>query len=105
MRFSDILRSLAEDRNLTQKQLAADLGIPASTVGGYFQGTSEPDLEMVKRLAVYFNCTVDYLLGKKSQQAISIQEDTLLHVFRNMDSNQQNLYIALGKTLSEFDLK
>ena len=103
MRFSDILRSLAEDRNLTQKQLAADIGVPASTIGGYFQGTSEPDLEMVKRLAHYFGCSVDYLLGNKSKQAHSFKEDTLIHVFRSMSEDKQDLYVQLGKTIANFE--
>lgn len=99
MKFSEVLRNLAEDRNLTQKRLAADLGIPVSTIGGYFQGTSEPDLETVKRLAGYFGCSVDYLLGNKSQQTITFKEDTLLRLFRSMDDNQQTLFVELGKTI------
>ena len=105
MRFSDLLRELAEHRNITQKQLGADLGIPASTIGGYFQGTSEPDFETVKRLAVYFGCSVDYLVGHISPQGQSFQEDTLLYVFRNMTPSQQELYIAIGKTIAEFEDK
>ncbi|MBR2310684.1 MAG: helix-turn-helix transcriptional regulator [Oscillospiraceae bacterium] len=105
MTFSDLLHELAEYKDITQKQLAADLGIPASTIGGYFQGTSEPDLETVKRLAAYFGCSVDYLVGYPSSQGQSFQEDTLLYVFRNMSSTQQKLFIALGKTMSEFKNK
>lgn len=103
MGFSDILRSLAEQRKLTQKQIAADIGVPASTIGGYFQGTSEPDLEMVKRLAQYFNCSTDFLIGNKSLQAQSYKEDVLIHVFRSIPETQQDLYIALGKTMSGFE--
>lgn len=103
MGFSDILRSLAEQRKLTQKQIAADIGVPASTIGGYFQGTSEPDLEMVKRLAQYFNCSTDFLIGNKSVQAQSYKEDVLIHVFRSIPETQQDLYIALGKTMSGFE--
>ena len=103
MKFSDLLHELAESKNLTQKQLAADLGIPASTVGGYFQGTSEPDIETVKRIAAYFNCTVDYLVGYKSQHSKSFKEDTLCHIFRCMSPQQQDLYIEIGKTMAKFD--
>lgn len=105
MRFSDILRSLAENRNLTQKQIAADIGVPASTIGGYFQGTSEPDLEMVKRLAQYFGCSVDFLVGNKTPQAKSYKEDVLIHIFRSMSESQQDLYVELGKTVAKFDSK
>lgn len=43
MLFHEILRLLIEERGSTQKQTAKDLHIPVSTMGGYVQGTSEPD--------------------------------------------------------------
>ena len=45
MPFCDTLRTLIDERGLTQKQLAKDLEIPVSTLGGYVQGISEPDLK------------------------------------------------------------
>ena len=53
MPFCDTLRNLIDERGLTQKQLAQDLEIPVSTLGGYVQGTSEPDFETLKLLDVY----------------------------------------------------
>lgn len=35
--FCDTLRTLIDERGLTQKQLAKDLEIPVSTLGGYVQ--------------------------------------------------------------------
>lgn len=100
MSFSDILRELAEERNLTQKQLAVDMGIPASTIGGYFQGVSEPDLDVVRRLAEYFDCSVDYMLEIKSKAVLDRSEDELLRVFRAIPAEQRPLYIELGKTIA-----
>ena len=102
MEISFMLKKLLEERNMTQKQLASELGIPASTRGGYFQGTSEPDLETVKMLANFFNCTVDFLLGNKSNDARSLSEDELLNLFRKMNSSQQSLFIDLGKTILKY---
>lgn len=48
MPFCDTLRNLIDERGLTQKQLAQDLEIPVSTLGGYVQGTSEPDFDTLK---------------------------------------------------------
>lgn len=101
MGISVVLRNLAETRNLTQKQIAVDLGIPASTMGGYFQGTSEPDLGTVVSLANYFGCSADYLLGIKSTKANSVKEDEILYLIRSMTQEQQALYLALGKALIE----
>lgn len=102
MEISFMLKRLLEERNMTQKQLASELGIPASTLGGYFQGTSEPDLETVKIIANFFNCTVDFLLGNKSKDVRSLSEDELLNLFRQMNGTQQSMFIDLGKTILKY---
>ena len=99
MGFSDVLRSLAENKGITQKKLAGDIGVPVSTIGGYFQGTSEPDLEMIKRLANYFECSVDLLAGNISAPSQSLDEEMLLHIYRSMSKDRQQLYLELGKTM------
>ena len=101
MTISSILRQLLEERNLTQKQVAADLGIPPSTIGGYFQGTSEPDLQTVSTLATYFGCSTDYLLGHKSPKHVSLKEDRLIQIFRSCSSEKQELMLALCSTVSK----
>ena len=86
MNFSEKLRLLIDEENITQKQFANDLNIAPSTIGGYVQGISEPDFETLKRIALYFNVSADYLL-----------EEELLRVFRSMTIEQQQLYIEQGK--------
>jgi len=95
--FSDKLRSLIEERNLTQKQIAKDLNIAASTMGGYVQGSSEPDFETLIELAQYFNVSTDYLLNVHSTEANSFAEDELLRVFRSLTYEQQEIFIEQGK--------
>ncbi len=58
------LRELRNQRGLLQKEIAAHLGISQQGVARWEKGQTEPDLETVKKLAEYFNCTTDYLLGK-----------------------------------------
>lgn len=97
MTFSDILRLLIEERGLTQKRLAGDLHIAVSTLGGYVQGTSEPDFDTLKRLAEYFEVSTDYLLDFRTGKADSHAEDDLLRVFRAMSPLQQQIYLDQGK--------
>ncbi len=97
MDFSCKLRSLIEERNLTQKQVAKDLNIAPSTMGGYVQGSSEPDFETLKILAIYFEVTTDYLLNMRTNKTNDSLEDELLRVFRSMTTEQQGLYIEQGK--------
>ena len=97
MSFSNKLRALIEERNITQKQVANDLNIAPSTMGGYVQGSSEPDFETLKRLATYFNVTTDYLLNVHSSKSNNSLEDELLRVFRSMNAEQQSLFVEQGK--------
>ena len=102
MIFSDILRLLIEERGLTQKQLAKDLHIAVSTLGGYVQGTSEPDFDTLRRLAEYFEVSADYLLDFRTGKANSHSEDDLLRIFRALPTALQELYLEQGKVMLRF---
>lgn len=97
MKFSNKLRNLIEERNLTQKKVANDLNIAPSTMGGYVQGSSEPDFETLKRIAEYFNVSADYLLSMKSINCNSSSEDELIWFFRSLTNEQQRIFIEQGK--------
>ena len=97
MEFSICLRRLLEERQMTQKQLALELKIPASTLGGYVQGTSEPDFNTLKMIANYFNVSTDYLLDHRTEQVRSAEEQELRRLFRALSPEQQRLYLEQGR--------
>lgn len=49
---------------LTQKQMAEKLGITQPSYIRYENGTSEPKLETLVKIADIFDVSVDYLLGR-----------------------------------------
>jgi transcriptional regulator with XRE-family HTH domain len=97
MSFGDNLRTLIEERNLTQKEIAKQLNIAPSTLGSYVQNTREPDFETLKLLAKYFDVTTDYLLNMPVGKSNDFMENELLRVFRSMTPEQQSLFIEQGK--------
>ena len=99
MAFCDILRSLIEERSLTQKKLAQDLHIPVSTLGGYVQGTSEPDFETLRILARYFHVSADYFLNLSNGPANTRAENELLRIFRSLTPELQDIYVEQGKAM------
>lgn len=105
MIFSDKLRLLIQEHDITQKQLAKDLKIPVSTLGGYVQGTSEPDFQMLKTIAKYFNVSTDYLLDYREDYIKSSKEDDLLRIFRSLSAEQQDLYLEQGKAFLKINSK
>lgn len=97
MRFGDKLRGLIEERGLTQKELAKQLNIAPSTMGSYVQNTREPDFDILKLLAGYFQVSTDYLLDYRPDQTISPRESELLRIFRALSAEQQAIYLEQGK--------
>lgn len=60
--FVSKLRDLREDNDLTQDELAKKLNITRSALGNYETGIREPDINLLIRIADFFNVTLDYLL-------------------------------------------
>jgi len=58
------LRELRNEKGKKQHEVANYLGITRPAYTAYESGARQPDLETVKKLAEYFNCSTDYLLGK-----------------------------------------
>lgn len=105
MEFSDKLRSLIEEKKITQKQLAVDLKIPVSTLGGYVQGTSEPDFETLKMISKYFCVTPNYLLDYHTNNIRNNKEEDILRIFRSLSPEQQELYLEQGKAFLKINSK
>ncbi len=64
MRFDQRLKELRAEKDITQRELARALNIAGSTVAMYELGQRTPDADMLHRLASFFNCSIDYLLGR-----------------------------------------
>lgn len=57
------LKQLRQEKNLLQKDIAKFLNITTSAYGFYEQGKRNPDAITIRKLAQFYNVTVDYLLG------------------------------------------
>jgi len=63
MGFGERLKKLREEKGVTQQQLADYLSVGRPTIAGYETKNKEPDYEKLTKIAKYFNCSVDWLLG------------------------------------------
>lgn len=64
MGFPQNLADIMSSTDTTMYRLAKDIGIHQSTVKHWLTGEYEPKLEMLKKLAEYFNVTYAALLGE-----------------------------------------
>ena len=63
------LKKYQKKSKKTIKQVANELDIPFSTYNNYLIGTREPNLETLCKLAKYFNCSLDDLVGIKKENS------------------------------------
>lgn len=61
--IADKIKSLRENQNKTQSELAKQLGITRSSVNAWEMGISVPSTQYVVELAHIFKVSADYLLG------------------------------------------
>lgn len=65
LHFQKTLLELRKLNNLTQKQVASQLGISQPSYIRYENGKAEPSLENLVKLADLFDVSIDYLCGRK----------------------------------------
>lgn len=72
------IAELRNNAHMSQFQLAKVLKIGTSTLGMYETNKREPSPKVLKRIADYFNVSIDYLLGrsnnKKEKKGLSLDE-------------------------------
>ena len=61
--LKDKLRTLRQQKNVTQEALANHLGITPQSVGKWERGEGYPDITLLPKIALYFDVTVDELLN------------------------------------------
>ena len=65
------IKNLREDHDLTQQQLAGILHISQRAYSHYESGTRKIPLDILSALADYYDCSIDYLLGRTKKKRIN----------------------------------
>ncbi len=75
--FPRIIALQRKERQISQKQAAADLGISQALLSHYEKGIRECGLDFLVKIADYYNVSCDYLLGRTPEpegKTISIED-------------------------------
>lgn len=62
------IQQLRSEKGLSMRKAAQELNMPYTTYISYEKGDREPNSETLIKLANYFDCTIDYLIGRSSQR-------------------------------------
>lgn len=108
--FPRILTYLRNEKGLSQKQVASDLGISQALLSHYEKGIRECGLDFLVKAAEYFEVSCDYMLGRTVQRKLASvtaddlpESDEIRHLKGNM-INQINKKLLMNTTTVIFDL-
>lgn len=85
MELKDRLRELRKARGITQETAAEALGVSSQTISKWERGLRAPDISLLPRIALLYNCTIDHLFGMDTIAAsrTPMQEETLRSLMKS----------------------
>lgn len=85
--FSRTLSLLRQEKGISQRVAAGDLGISQALLSHYENGIREPGLAFVTRACDYYNVSADFLLGRTmSRDGATIDPEELYDVSEDKDN-------------------
>jgi len=63
------VKSLREDRDLSQRELGEAIGVRQSTISEIERGSNNPSWSTLQSLAKFFDVQISFLLGEEVQAA------------------------------------
>lgn len=97
--YGQRIKDLRIENNLKQIELAKLLNISQSAIVKYEKEQLQPNIDILNAIADIFNCTVDYILGRESEDGVVVIENltffkdnerVLLKSFRKLSTDKQD---------------
>lgn len=105
------LKELRINKKLLQKDVASAVGIERTTYVKYENGQSEPSIDILKRIASFYEVSIDYLVGySDAVQSLDVappvmlaseKEIELMNIFRQLNSTGQSILLKNARSLIE----
>ena len=103
------IKQLREKRGLIQEILAAELGITQQMLSKYERDVTLIKVDILKKIATYFNVTTDYLLGvsdvKRDLQRQMKMNETLdeyydlIEIFKDLDAYVKEMILPIMQSV------
>ena len=102
------LRELRIKAGVSQTSVAKALGISRQSYSYYESGKRDPDTEMLKSLADYFNVSTDFLLGRDPITATMEEYNIVLNpdfleiyeLFEKLPPQKKTLVLEMAKAMA-----
>lgn len=105
------IKQLREKRGLIQEILAVELGITQQMLSKYERDVTLIKVDILKKIAAYFNVTTDYLLGvsdvKRDLQRQMKMNETLdeyydlIEIYKDLDAYDKEMIWSIIQTVKK----
>lgn len=109
------IKQLRENRGLIQELLASELGITQQMLSKYERDIALIKIDILKKIAEYFNVTTDYLLGlsdvkRDLEGQIKVNKTLdeyydLIEVYKSLDAYDQEMVWSIIEAVRKTDNK
>lgn len=98
--FSRVLGLLRQEKGVSQRKAASELGISQALLSHYENGVREPGLNFVAKACDYYHVSADYLLGRTlSRDGAMIEAEELIDASEAKESLKGSIMAKLQKKL------
>ena len=110
MEFKDILKDLRLEMGLQQKEVAKHCDVSPQCISQLELGTRNPTGSTLVALANFFNCSIDYLMGRNEQDSIyppvlishkKKKEMEIVSIYNSLPIDLQQRVLQYTKKVSE----
>jgi len=101
-KFAANLSKLRREKDLSQRQAAAELGISQALLSHYETGSREPKLDFIIKVCDYYSVTTDFILGRTKERGdgtsrLSAQVSDIIDSLENLKAAETDIINNLKK--------
>mgnify|MGYP001008784957 CR=1 FL=1 len=105
MSFAETLKTLRKERKTTKREICEKTGIAVRSYQSYESEERTPSIDVLNKIADYYNVTTDFLLGRSEHIQIIAENGLTDSDEEFLKQNQEQLVKLLKDKQSELDQK
>lgn len=106
LNIGDKIIQLRKQHNLSQSDLAKNVGASRTIIGNYERNTNAPSIEILLKIAKVFNVSVDYLIGEGKLSTYNKEVLKRIEDIEQLDKETQNkLFFLIDNVVQNFKTK
>jgi transcriptional regulator with XRE-family HTH domain len=104
MSLADNIKRLREEKDLFQKQVAAEIGLKPAHYNKLEKGLVEPSVEILDKLATFYGVTIDEIVHYKKEipKTITIEDKTTteqIRLIQKLNEKDKSIIMSMIETM------